>query len=601
MSKFIVSARKYRPARFQDVLGQEHISQTLKMAFSQDKLAHAFLFTGPRGVGKTTCARILAKALNCTNRTDDYEPCGKCEFCVSFDENASLSIFELDAASNNSVDHIRSLIDQVRVPPLSGKYKVFIIDEVHMLTTSAFNAFLKTLEEPPPYAVFILATTEKHKILPTILSRCQIFDFRRIQVFDIMKQLEMVASQEHVKAEEQALHLIATKADGAMRDALSIFDRIAGATNNNITYQAVTDNLNLLDFTYYFKIVDQLLTEDLSAVMLTIDDILKRGFDPEVFLAGLMEHFRQLLVSKDPETTKLIENTETVRERYASQSKLLTLDYILSALHLCNECDQNFRTTKNKRLLLEMTIIKLVYLPSLIDQSKDSSAKKKIPEPVLESAPTASRKIDASDMLRVQQMSSLNQVYDPAPKEKIQAKEADLTKSAGGKLFEPEHAQSAQKIEAPVMKKTEGEKINKLNRFVRDARILREENSKMHQTFTVETVRRLVAEYAAKASPTMKIILSDRTVDCGQSDQIHFTVASNYEKESLLLETPLLEYLRHNLKNANIILSFTIDSTLMDSAEDYKRLTKEEKLKILMEKNSLVGTIINRLNLKIDK
>lgn len=377
MAQFIVSARKYRPQRFKDVLGQEHISHTLKMAFSQDKLAHAFLFTGPRGVGKTTCARILAKALNCTSRTEDYEPCGKCESCMSFDDNASFSIFELDAASNNSVEHIRSLVEQVRIPPLAGKYKVFIIDEVHMLTTAAFNAFLKTLEEPPPYAVFILATTEKHKILPTILSRCQIFDFRRIQVFDIVKQLSLVASQENVAAEEEALHLIATKADGAMRDALSIFDRIAGATNNHITYQAVTDNLNLLDYTYFFKVTDQLITEDLPSVMLTVDEVLKKGFEPEVFLTGLAEHLRQLLVSRDQATVKLIENTESVRERYAQQAALLSLDYILSALQLCNECDVNFRTAKNKRLHLEMTLIKMVYLPALIEGDGVNTGEKK--------------------------------------------------------------------------------------------------------------------------------------------------------------------------------------------------------------------------------
>lgn len=377
MSQFIVSARKYRPARFKDVLGQEHISHTLKMAFSQDKLAHAFLFTGPRGVGKTTCARILAKTLNCLNRTEDYEPCGQCESCISFDDNASFSIFELDAASNNSVEHIRNLIEQVRIPPLSGNYKVFIIDEVHMLSTAAFNAFLKTLEEPPAYAIFILATTEKHKILPTILSRCQIFDFRRLQIFDIVKQLNIIARQETIDVEEEALHLIATKADGAMRDALSIFDRIAGATNNHITYQAVTDNLNLLDYTYYFKVVDQLVTENLASVMLTIDEVLRKGFDPEVFLTGLSEHFRQLLVSKDKATVTLIENTDSIRERYQQQAEILSLDYILSALQLCSECDINFRTARNKRLHLEMTMIKMIYLPSMIESEVIGTGEKK--------------------------------------------------------------------------------------------------------------------------------------------------------------------------------------------------------------------------------
>lgn len=337
------------------------------MAFSQDKLAHAFLFTGPRGVGKTTCARILAKTLNCLNMTKDYEPCGECESCVSFDDNASFSIFELDAASNNSVDHIRNLIEQVRIPPLSGKYKVFIIDEVHMLSTAAFNAFLKTLEEPPPYAIFILATTEKHKILPTILSRCQIFDFRRLQVIDIVKQLKIISHHESIGAEEEALHLIATKADGAMRDALSIFDRIAGATNNYITYDAVTANLNILDYTYYFKVTDQLLVGDIAAVMLTVDEVLRKGFDPEVFLTGLSEHLRQLMVCKDKATIALIENTEAIREKYLQQTSLLSLDYLLTCLDLCNLCDINFRTARNKRLHLEMTMIKMVYIRSLVE------------------------------------------------------------------------------------------------------------------------------------------------------------------------------------------------------------------------------------------
>jgi len=377
MSQFIVSARKYRPSRFSDVLGQEHISHTLKMAFSQDKLAHAFLFTGPRGVGKTTCARILAKTLNCLNMTEEYEPCGKCESCISFDENASFSIFELDAASNNSVEHIRNLIEQVRIPPLSGKYKVFIIDEVHMLSTAAFNAFLKTLEEPPPYAIFILATTEKHKILPTILSRCQIFDFRRLQIADIVKQLTIIAGQENIGVQEEALHLIATKADGAMRDALSIFDRIAGATNNYITYEAVTENLNILDYTYYFKVIDQLLTEDLSAVMMTVDEVLRKGFDPEVFLTGLSEHLRQLLVSRDRSTIALIENTDSIRERYQQQAQLLSLDYILTALQLCSDCDINFRTARNKRLHLEMTMIKMVYIRSVVDGNAELPGEKK--------------------------------------------------------------------------------------------------------------------------------------------------------------------------------------------------------------------------------
>ena len=381
MENYLVSARKYRPADFKSVVGQSHITTTLQNAIKTDQLAQAFLFCGPRGVGKTTCARILAKTINCTNRTSETEACNECESCLSFNNNSAFNIFELDAASNNSVEDIRELTDQVRFAPQVGKYKIYIIDEVHMLSSAAFNAFLKTLEEPPPYAIFILATTEKHKILPTILSRCQIFDFRRLQVGDIVKQLNIIASQESIKAEEEALHLIATKADGAMRDALSIFDRIAGATNNHITYDAVTENLNLLDYTYYFKVVDQLLTEDLSGIMLTIDEVLKKGFDPEVFLTGLSEHFRQLLVSKDVSTITLIENTTAIRDKYLHQSQLVSIDYLLTWMELCSECDINFRTARNKRLHLEMTMIKMIFVQSMINGTNtvpvDTSEKKK--------------------------------------------------------------------------------------------------------------------------------------------------------------------------------------------------------------------------------
>lgn len=606
MTQFIVSARKYRPARFQDVLGQEHISHTLKMAFSQDKLAHAFLFTGPRGVGKTTCARILAKALNCINRTEDYEPCGKCEFCVSFDESASFSIFELDAASNNSVDHIRSLVEQVRIPPLSGRYKVFIIDEVHMLTTSAFNAFLKTLEEPPSYAVFILATTERHKILPTILSRCQIFDFRRIQVFDIVKQLNLVASQEGVKVEEQALHLIATKADGAMRDALSIFDRIAGATNNNITYQAVTDNLNLLDYTNYFKVVDQLLTEDLAAMMLIIDDIMKRGFDPEVFLSGLMEHFRQILVSKDSSTIKLIENTESVRERYAQQASLLSLDYILSALQLCNECDINFRTAKNKRLLLEMTMIKMVYLPFLLDQSESVESKKKIPEPSIKKTNTpkfTEKVIERSEKLPIE-VSPPVLMEEGAEK---QVSESVFLKSSIAaedkkQVSEPVLIKSSIVAEDNIVKKINKPKavLNKLSSFEKEAMVQIAENSNRKNDIKLDDVLELIAQYKEKASPTISLILTERKINGIEENIIQYTVASNYERESLITETALLEFLRYNLKNYNIAFRFEVDASLMDNTEE-KPMTKEEKLTELINQNSLVSQIIQKLDLKIDE
>ncbi len=362
MSNFIVSARKYRPQRFQDVVGQGHVAGTLKNALASGHVAHAFLFTGPRGVGKTTCARILAKILNCENRTPEYEACNECSSCKSFNESASFNIIELDAASNNSVEHIRALTEQVRFQPQQGKYKVFIIDEVHMLSNQAFNAFLKTLEEPPPYAIFILATTEKHKIIPTILSRCQIFDFRRITVADTVAHLKSICQQENIEAEEDALHIIALKADGALRDALSIFDRITSGAGKKITYDAVIENLNVLDYDYFFQITDALLAEDSAALMNRFDEILRKGFDPEVFVLGLAEHLRNVLVCKDKATLGLLEVGESLRERYRAQALITPASFLLTALNLCNDCDINFKMARHKRLHVEMALLKMCHI-----------------------------------------------------------------------------------------------------------------------------------------------------------------------------------------------------------------------------------------------
>ncbi|MBK7335447.1 MAG: DNA polymerase III subunit gamma/tau [Saprospirales bacterium] len=362
MTHFVVSARKYRPTRFEDVVGQAHVSQTLKNALQNDHLAHAFLFCGPRGVGKTTCARILAKVLNCQNVTATFEPCNECDNCKAFQENASFNIIELDAASNNSVENIRSLIEQVRFQPQQGKYKVFIIDEVHMLSQSAFNAFLKTLEEPPPYAIFILATTEKHKIIPTILSRCQIYDFKRIQVPDMVKHLQDICEQESIQADPEALHIIAQKADGALRDALSIFDRIVSFSGNKLIYEDVIANLNVLDYDYYFRVVDALLTEDLPAVMLLFDEVLRKGFDGDLFVNGLAEHLRNLLMCQDPATLPLLELTEGLQSRYAVQAGQTPPAFLLTALQIANDCDVEFKTARNKRLHTEMALIKMTYI-----------------------------------------------------------------------------------------------------------------------------------------------------------------------------------------------------------------------------------------------
>lgn len=380
MENFIVSARKYRPATFDTVVGQSHITNTLKNAIKNNHLAQAFLFCGPRGVGKTTCARILAKTINCTNPTDTMEACDQCDSCVSFRNGTSLNIHELDAASNNSVDDMRNLVEQVRFAPPSGKYKIYIIDEVHMLTTSAFNAFLKTLEEPPSYAIFILATTEKHKIIPTILSRCQIFDFNRIQVEDIAEHLAFISKNENIEADPEALHIIAQKADGALRDALSIYDQNVSFAGQHLTYQAVIDNLNILDYDYYFKITDAIINESVKDILLIFDDILRKGFDGNNCIIGLSEHLRNLLVCKDAATVKLLKVSNQIKDRYLEQSKKISSSVLLTALQIANQCDIHYKTSKNQRLHVELAFIKMCHIPSAISLAQlpvDSQAVKK--------------------------------------------------------------------------------------------------------------------------------------------------------------------------------------------------------------------------------
>ena len=357
MSDYIVSARKYRPMTFDTVVGQGSIATTLKNAILTGKLAHAYLFCGPRGVGKTTCARIFAKTINCLNPREDGEACNECESCQAFNEQRSMNIHELDAASNNSVDDIRALIDQVRIPPQIGKYKVFIIDEVHMLSASAFNAFLKTLEEPPAHAIFILATTEKHKILPTILSRCQIYDFQRMSVEDTVNHLTHVAQQEGYTFEPAALTIIAQKADGGMRDALSIFDQVASYSGGDLTYQRVIENLNVLDYDYYFRLVDLMLEKKIPECMLLYNEILQKGFDGAPFISGLASHLRDLLVSKDPQTASLLEVSDDIRQHYQQQAQRCKVQWLFRAIRLCNDCDQAYRTSRNKRLQVELALI----------------------------------------------------------------------------------------------------------------------------------------------------------------------------------------------------------------------------------------------------
>jgi DNA polymerase-3 subunit gamma/tau len=402
MENYIVSARKYRPSTFESVVGQRALTTTLKNAIATQKLAHAYLFCGPRGVGKTTCARIFAKTINCMTPTTDGEACNECESCVAFNEQRSYNIHELDAASNNSVDDIRQLVEQVRIPPQIGKYKVYIIDEVHMLSASAFNAFLKTLEEPPRHAIFILATTEKHKILPTILSRCQIYDFNRISVEDTVNHLSYVAAKENITAEPEALNVIAMKADGGMRDALSIFDQVVSFTGGNITYKSVIENLNVLDYEYYFRLTDCFLENRVSDALLLFNDVLNKGFDGSHFITGLSSHCRDLLVSKDAATLPLLEVGASIRQRYQEQAQKCPLQFLYRAMKLCNDCDLNYRASKNKRLLVELTLIQVAQLTTEGDDVSGGRGPKQTIKPVF-TQPAAAQQPQVASATSAQQ------------------------------------------------------------------------------------------------------------------------------------------------------------------------------------------------------
>ncbi len=416
--KFIVSARKYRPQNFSTVVGQAHITTTLKNAIKNNQLAHAFLFCGPRGVGKTTCARILAKTINCENQTPEGEACNTCNSCVSFDAGTSMNIHELDAASNNSVDDIRSLVEQVRFAPQAGKYKVYIVDEVHMLSSSAFNAFLKTLEEPPPYAIFILATTEKHKILPTILSRCQIFDFKRITNNDTIEHLQEICGKEHIKAERAALHVIAQKSEGCMRDALSILDKIVSFSNGELTYSNTLEHLNILDEDYYFKMLDCMQQQHLSDAMLLYDEINRKGFEGDTLLEGYSEFIRNLLVSKDAKAAILLEVADDFKQKYLQAAQQISMGWLIAALNLLNEAEINYKQARNKRLHVELAIIKLCYLLQAVEMVNNDGAvsKKKVVEAT---KPVAFKSIQP---IRVKEQQEAPVINKPVIEKKSEAK-----------------------------------------------------------------------------------------------------------------------------------------------------------------------------------
>ena len=604
MENYIVSARKYRPSTFESVVGQHALTTTLKNAIATNKLAHAYLFCGPRGVGKTTCARIFAKTINCMSPTAEGEACNQCESCTAFNEQRSYNIHELDAASNNSVDDIRQLVEQVRIPPQIGKYKVYIIDEVHMLSASAFNAFLKTLEEPPRHAIFILATTEKHKILPTILSRCQIYDFNRISVEDTVAHLAYVASKEGITAEPEALNIIALKADGGMRDALSIFDQVVSFTGGNITYQSVIENLNVLDYEYYFRLTDHFLENKVCDALLLLNDVLNKGFDGSHFITGLSSHFRDLLVSKDPATLPLLEVGASIRQRYQEQAQKCPLPFLYRAMKLCNDCDLNYRASKNKRLLVELTLIQVAQITAEGDDAASGHSPKQAIKPIF-TQPAPAQQSQAAPVA-------------PRPQASIKSQTAPattpVTNTAATTTNSVPHttptaillAQGKEEKKVPVMKmsglgvsikrpKAEEEETKSTTTTTAQQAAQPEEdyifNERDVNYYWQEYAGRMPKEQVAiaKRMQNMRVtLLNDTTFEAVVDNEI-------VSKEFTAMIPHLQEYLRARLKNRKVTMTVRI-SAPTEKVHAYGRV---EKFQMMVQKNDALLQLKNEFGLEL--
>lgn len=592
MDKFIVSARKYRPQTFDTVVGQAHITTTLKNAIKNQQLAHAFLFCGPRGVGKTTCARILAKTINCEKPTKDGEACDKCQSCTSFNDGASMNYFELDAASNNSVDNIRDLVDQVRFVPQTGKYKVYVIDEVHMLSSSAFNAFLKTLEEPPPYAIFILATTEKHKILPTILSRCQIFDFKRITSQDTVSHLEDICNREDIQAEKAALQLIAQKSEGCMRDALSILDKIVSFTNGELNYTNTLEHLNILDADYYFRLLEFMQAQDLAAAMLLYDDINRKGFEGDLVLNGLAEFIRNLLVCKDAKAAALLEAVESFRSRYMETAKKVPAGLLVSALNMLNEAELNYKAARNKRLHVELCLIKLCYLQQALDLSTgaDSTGKKKITE-------TA----QAFRVRPIRSIAAIQTVQNPGKE------------SSGAKLIieSPEPVKPEKEatvaVQAPPVSAT-GKSAVKLSALSK----IREQyqgngipgSDKINQPLEAASLKQAWNEFILKLKEARNpaaqpfSLAELRILD---ENSFEAVTANNIEQKFIEAERNMLfEFLKHKLHNTQLQFAVVVEERAEEQDTAEPTLSSKEQFIRMAETYPLVKELRDRLKLEID-
>lgn len=604
MEKFIVSARKYRPQNFSTVVGQSHITTTLKNAIKNNQLAHAFLFCGPRGVGKTTCARILAKTINCENRTPEGEACDKCNSCVSFNEGISLNIHELDAASNNSVDDIRTLVEQVRFAPQAGKYKVYIIDEVHMLSSSAFNAFLKTLEEPPPYAIFILATTEKHKILPTILSRCQIFDFKKITINDTVNHLQEICDKEEITAEKPALQIIAQKSEGAMRDALSILDKIVSFTNGELTYKNTLEHLNILDADYYFKLIEAMQQQNLADAMLLYDDINRKGFEGDLVLNGFAEFTRNLLVCKDEKVAGLLEVVESFKDKYISVGKKINTVYLISALNILNEAEINYKAARNKRLHVELVLIKLCYLQQALELSAIDgfSSKKKLVE---SAKPVAFRNIAPVEMRNKEIATVINKSTENK-KENSGARLLIETEIAPQKILVAEEKQS---YNQPI-KETDVAETPAVPTFGALSKIRQQFANR--QNAAEDVAKQLTDESLQLAWKQYTQQLKDNKNSAAQSfdravlkiiDNSFFEVTTNNNLEQKFIEQEkrnLSGYLQKLFNNKSLSLSIIVGEIINNEEPTERTLSKREQYQKIIEQYPLVKELRDRLKLELD-
>ncbi len=588
MNNFIVSARKYRPQTFDTVVGQDSITFTLKNAIKNGTLAQSFLFCGPRGVGKTTCARILAKTINCLNITPKLEACDECESCKSFNQSSSFNIHELDAASNNSVDDIRVLVDQVRVPPQVGEFKVYIIDEVHMLSSQAFNAFLKTLEEPPSYAKFILATTEKHKIIPTILSRCQIYDFKRISNDDIVKHLEFVAKNEHVEYEPEGLHVISQKSDGALRDALSMFDQIVSFSSGNITYKAVIENLNVLDYEFYFRTVQAVLRKNIEELLLIFNEIIERGFDGQHFINGLASHFRNLMVCKNASTAKLFESSDAIRNRYIDQTGECSDMFLLKSLEITNQCDLNYKNSNNKRLLVELSLLQLM---SLIQVPSSNTAQPvnsiKLPEPtVVKPVEVAAQKVEVQ-AAKVE-----------APAVEPNAKVEEHVTSAPTK-FEISPIEGIQGKMPPLTAKRIS--IIPTSPQTGNAEILSEPTQAYAvaaNAFTQESFNETWDQFVQQCEnePTLYSCLTTRKPILHENKEVELVLDNRIQFDFINeKKLQLVEYLRQTLKNDAINVKFSINERTTET----KVYTAQDKFNKMVQTNPALQQFKSELNLDL--